>query len=202
MTKRELEQMVKTLVEENQRLQQRITDLERELTKARKTSKTSSKPPSSDMTKPPKASQPPSVFGPRNAGGQPGHPKHERADFAPEELTATREYTLSACPRCGGLLNPAEQAPKVIQQVEIVDVPIQIEEHRGLAFWCPACQTIHYAPFPSAVAEGAYAESNRTPSSARRMAERSVPSPPMTINVSMPFRLSVGSQVARPSPCT
>lgn len=154
MTKRELEQTVKTLVEENQRLQQRITDLERELAKARKTSTTSSKPPSSDLTKPPKAPQSPSIFGSRNAGGQPGHPKHERADFAPEELTATREYTLSACPECGGQLNPAEQAPKVIQQVEIMDVPIHIEEHRGLAFWCPACQAVHYAPFPSSVAEG------------------------------------------------
>ena len=51
-------------------------------------------------------------------------------------------------------MTPAEHAPKVIQQVEIVEVPLRIEEHRGLAFWCPACQTIHYAPFPSTVAEG------------------------------------------------
>jgi transposase len=154
MTKRELEQRVKTLVEDNQRLQQRITDLERELAKARTTSKTSSKPPSSDMVKPPKTPQPPSVFGPRSAGGQPGHPKHERPDFAPEDLTATREYTLSSCPKCGGVLDPAEQTPKVIQQVEIVEMPIHIEEHRGLAFWCPTCQTVHYAPFPSTVSEG------------------------------------------------
>ncbi len=154
MTKPELEQMVKTLVEENQRLQQRISELERELAKARKTSTTSSKPPSNDMTKPPKTPQPPSVFGSRNAGGQPGHPKHERADFPLEELTAPHQYTLSSCPKCCGLLNPAEHAPKVIQQVEIIEVPIQIAEHRGLAFWCPTCQAIHYAPFPSGVAEG------------------------------------------------
>jgi len=154
MTKHELEQMVTTLVEENHRLQQRIAELERELAKTRKTSKTSSKPPSSDVTTPPKAPRPPSVFGPRTAGGQPGHPKHERADFSPEELTATREYTLTSCPTCGGVLNPADQAPKVIQQVDIVEVPIQIEEHRGLAFWCPTCQAIHYAPFPSTVVEG------------------------------------------------
>ena len=52
MTQHELEQMVKTLVEENQRLQQRIAELERELAKARKTSRTSSKPPSSDVAPP------------------------------------------------------------------------------------------------------------------------------------------------------
>ena len=59
-----------------------------------------------------------------------------------------------SCPSCGGELEPAEHAPKVIHQVDIVEVPILIEEHRGLAFWCPSCQTIHYAPFPSTVAEG------------------------------------------------
>ena len=154
MTKRELEQLVNTLVEENQRLQHRIAELERELARGRKTSKTSSKPPSSDMTKPPKALQPPSVFGPRTAGGQLGHPKHERADFSPEDVTATHTYTLSSCPHCGGLLSVASQAPKVIQQVEIVEVPIRIEEHRGLAFWCPSCQRMHYAPLPSAVTKG------------------------------------------------
>lgn len=154
MTTHELEQMVKTLAEENQQLQRRIAELERELAKARKTSKTSSKPPSSDVTKPRKSPQAPAIFAPRDPGGQPGHPKHERTDFSPEELTGTVDYTLSSCPKCGGLVSPAEQVPRVIQQVEIVEVPIQIEEHRGLAFWCSACQTIHYAPFPSTVTKG------------------------------------------------
>jgi transposase len=42
----------------------------------------------------------------------------------------------------------------VIQQVEIMEMPIQIEEHRGLAYWCPSCQRLHYAPFPSTVSLG------------------------------------------------
>lgn len=154
MTKHELEQMVKTLVEENQRLQHRITELERELAKARKSSRTSSKPPSSDIAKPQKTPQVPSMFDPRNPGGQPGHPKHERPEFSPDEITGTVEYTLSSCPTCGGDVTPAEQTPRVIQQVEIVEIPIRIEEHRGLAYWCPTCQRIHYAPFPTTVSEG------------------------------------------------
>ena len=154
MTKHELEQMVNTLVEENRRLQQRIAELERALAKARKTSRTASKPPSSDIAKPHKTSQAPSVFEPRNPGGQPGHPKHERPEFSSEEITGTVEYTLSSCPTCGGGVIPAEQAPRVIQQVEILEIPIQIEEHRGLAYWCPTCQRIHYAPFPSTVSQG------------------------------------------------
>jgi transposase len=47
-----------------------------------------------------------------------------------------------------------QQAPKVIQQVEIDEVPIRIEEHRGLAFWCASCQRLHYAPLPSTVTKG------------------------------------------------
>jgi cell division septum initiation protein DivIVA len=57
MTKHELEQALQHVLEENQRLHQRIAHLERELAKARTTSKTSSKPPSSDIVKPPKSVQ-------------------------------------------------------------------------------------------------------------------------------------------------
>jgi transposase len=35
-----------------------------------------------------------------------------------------------------------------------MEVPIRIEEHRGMAFWCSTCQTIHYAPFPVTVEKG------------------------------------------------
>lgn len=38
--------------------------------------------------------------------------------------------------------------------VEIIDVPIRIEEHRGLAYWCPSCQKFHYAPLPPEVERG------------------------------------------------
>ena len=48
-----------------------------------KNSTTSSKPPSSDITKPPKKPQ----QGKKNKrGGQPGHPKHERTPFSEDEI--------------------------------------------------------------------------------------------------------------------
>jgi transposase len=154
MTKHELEQAMKQVLEENQRLRRRIAHLERELARARTTSKTSSKPPSSDIVKPPKPPKPPSVFEARSIGGQPGHPKHERPAFSADQLHGVHEYTLVSCPHCGGELDAADRAPKTIQQVEIIEVPIRIEEHRGMAFWCPACQKIHYAPFPATVEQG------------------------------------------------
>jgi len=39
----------------------------------------------------------------------------------------------------------------VIQQVEIIDKPVRIEEHRGLAYWCQHCQRVHYGALPQAV---------------------------------------------------
>lgn len=154
MTKHALEHVVKTLTEENQRLRQRIEHLERELAKARKNSSTSSKPPSSDLVKPPKTSKKTTDPGTRRAGGQPGHPKHERAAFAPEQVDKTHEYTLESCPCCGSALEAAEKAPEVIQQVEIQEIPVRIEEHRGFPFWCPSCRRVHYAPLPPHVVKG------------------------------------------------
>ena len=61
---------------------------------------------------------------------------------------------LKSCPLCGGGLEDAGRAPRVVQQVEIIDVPIRIEEHRGLAYWCPSCQKFHYAPLPPEVEQG------------------------------------------------
>lgn len=154
MTKRELKERLNTVMEENQRLQHRIAELEDALAKARKTSKTSSRPPSSDLVKPQTRPKSSSSGEGRSIGGQPGHPKHERPAFSVEQLDAVHEYTLSSCPCCGGELDAADCAPKTIQQVEIIEVPIRVEEHRGMAFWCPTCQTIHYASFPSTVEQG------------------------------------------------
>jgi len=152
MAEHELEHVVKTLIEENQRLRQRIEHLERELAQARKNSTTSSKPPSSDLVKPPKA--PPKKPGTRHAGGQPGHPKHERVAFPSEQLDTTIEHTLERCPCCGTTLEAADKAPRVIQQVDILELPVHIEEHRGLPYWCPSCRTVHYASLPPQVVNG------------------------------------------------
>ncbi|MBR9702580.1 hypothetical protein GOV10_00960, partial [Candidatus Woesearchaeota archaeon] len=89
MAERKLEQLIKTLVEENCRLKERIAHLESELAKACKNSSTSSKPPSSDIVKPPKKPKKTDPERPRKAGGQNGHPKHERMAVPPELLDTT-----------------------------------------------------------------------------------------------------------------
>lgn len=132
-----------------------VARLQEQLAAARKDSSTSSKPPSSDIVKPP---QPPPPQGQdrRRAGGQPGHPKHERAAFPPEALNGgSFDHRLDTCPACGqDLHHTLTLAPRVVQQVDIRAVPLSIQEHRGHSGWCPRCQKLHEAPLPAGVERG------------------------------------------------
>ena len=120
--------------------------------KLSKDSSNSSKPPSSDIVKPPKAK--PKGKGKkrrRKIGGQEGHPKHDRQPFAVEDLSDAFEYQLDRCPDCGGRVKRAKAEPRVLQQVELVASPLRIDEHRGLAYYCGHCEKVHYAPIPPEV---------------------------------------------------
>jgi transposase len=138
-------------------LQATLAEVQAQLAQARKDSSTSSKPPSSDIVKPPKP-EPPAGAGKRQRGGQPGHPKHERLTFPPEALTSPpHNYVPELCPHCGLGLQPAGDDVRVVQQIEIVDLPILIEEHRSHPGWCRHCRKVHYAPLPSVVERGGLA---------------------------------------------
>jgi transposase len=126
-----------------------VARLGQQLAAARKDSSTSSKPPSSDLVKPPKP-PPPEGQDKRRIGGQPGHPKHERVAFPPEAINGgSFDHRLDSCPACGHDLEPALAiAPRVIQQVDIREVPLTIQEHRGHSGWCPCGQRMYEAPLP------------------------------------------------------
>jgi transposase len=131
-----------------------VAQLQDQLAQARKDSSTSSKPPSSDLVKPPKPA-PAEGTAKRQRGGQPGHPHHQRQLFPPALLTGVPQTHLAElCPSCGQGLQEADQPPRIVQQIEIETVPLGITEHRALAGWCPHCQKAHYASLPSAVEQG------------------------------------------------
>lgn len=120
-----------------------------ELAKARKHSATSSKPPSSDLVKPPK---PPAPSGTkRKRGGQSGHPKHQRPPFGPDQIDRVECHRLEACPQCGGPLELLDAPPRVLQQVEVVSRPIEVIEHRSHVCRCGRCRRDFAAPLPRAV---------------------------------------------------
>lgn len=143
-------------------LRKRIEVLEAEVARLRKNSSNSSKPPSSDIVKPPK---PPAPSGrrTRRVGGQPGHPRHERTMFTPEQIDQTREYSLACCPDCGGRLKRQDDDDRVIQQVEIVvPVPVTVTEHRAHAYFCRHCDKARAALMPKPVAKSGLIGPNLT----------------------------------------
>jgi transposase len=152
---RRLQARVDALEAELADLKKVVAELSRQLAAARKDSSTSSKPPSSDIVKPPPPA-PPEGQERRRIGGQPGHPKHERAAFPPELINgASVDYRLDLCPCCGHDLQPMPTiVPRVIQQVDINDVPLEIQEHRGHPGWCSHCQKQFEAPLPIAIERG------------------------------------------------
>jgi transposase len=137
------------LLEKIKQLEERITQLEAELAKAKKNSSNSSKPPSSDITNP--ASQPPKKGkkgGKRKRGGQPGHPRHERPSFAPEQIDVTWTHYYTGCPCCGGTLVDTDEPKKVLQQVELKPISIVVQEHQRSAQRCTDCGKVHCIPWP------------------------------------------------------
>jgi len=145
-----LEQENARLRAEVERLGKENSQLQQQLAAARKNSSTSSKPPSSDIVKPKK---PRGKGGKkRKRGGQPGHQRHERPEFPPEMVGEFFSCTLDSCPDCGGSLLFSRKAdPRVVQQAELIDSPLKITEYKMLAYWCPHCRKVHYAPMPEPV---------------------------------------------------
>src|SRR3954468_492561 len=152
---RQLQARVDALEAELAALKDVVARLGQQLAAARKDSSTSSKPPSSDIVKPPK-SPPTEGQDKRRIGGQPGHPKHERAAFPPEAVNAGAfGHRLDTCPSCGHDLRPALTIPpRVVQQVDVREVPLTIQEHRSHLAWCPRCQVMHEAPLPPGIERG------------------------------------------------
>jgi transposase len=150
-----LQARVDALEAELAALKEVVAQLAQQLAAARKDSSNSSKPPSSDIVKPPKP-PPPEGQNKRRIGGQPGHPKHERAAFPPEAINGgSFDHRIDFCPGCGHDLQPAlTLPPRVVQQVDVREVPLSIEEHRSHPGWCPHCRKMHQAPFPPRIDRG------------------------------------------------
>lgn len=132
--------------------EQRIAELESDLAKARKTSGNSSKPPSSDIVKPPNPA-PKNADGKRTRGGQPGHLPHKRAEFAPDELDQIKHYRAESCPCCGGTVTEWDAPAEVIQQIEIPPRSVIITEHHRHSHWCAQCQTAVKPAWPEGLTE-------------------------------------------------
>jgi len=153
--------VVKTLCDQSNTIEsqhKQIEALKIEIAKLSKDSTNSSKRPSSDdITKP--KSKTGEENGKGKIGGQLGHERHDRPPFTEAEINKTHPYILTGCPVCDGEVIILNAPPRIIQQMELVEVPIIKEEHRSYPVWCEKCQKIHYMPFPvNVVKEGLFKE--------------------------------------------
>ena len=108
------------LESENQRLHDKIAQLE-------KNSSNSSKPPSSDIINPQPDKKSKKK---RKIGGQKGHPKHSRKPFGPDEIDRTIIHTLPANEvRRRGLI-AMEVTKLALQQIDLPEKLFNVIEHR------------------------------------------------------------------------
>lgn len=138
--------------------QDQIKTLETKIAKLSKNSSNSGKRPSSDdITKPKSDKKKKKGIG--KIGGRPGHERHERPLFTPDQIDEVHPYILVSCPDCHGEVKITDGEPRVIQQVELPEVPLIRTEQRSYPVWCSACNKIHYMPFPPEVyKEGLFKE--------------------------------------------
>jgi len=147
-----LRREIRELREHIARLEEENRQLKAQLARANKDSTNSSKPPSSDIAKP--APKGRSGRRGRKIGGQPGHPRHQRTHFPPEQVDHWEHHHPRRCEHCGGrdLQEDTGQEPQVFQQVELVDKPFKVTEHVLHCCRCERCHKITTGRLPSETA--------------------------------------------------
>ena len=147
----ELEKQVAELLKQNAKLAEQVVKLTQQVARLSKNSSNSSKPPSSDIVKPPKPDNP---KGPRRQGGQPGHQGVNRSPFRANQIDRVEELHPTACPHGhNGKLEPTGQS-KIQQVAELRENPLEITEYRIHAYRCSICGEVVWAKLPPGVVEG------------------------------------------------
>ncbi|WP_336492716.1 IS66 family transposase [Methylobacterium nigriterrae] len=119
-----------------------LIELVLRLQRPEKTSRTSSKPPSTDRKERREQAKP--------GGAKPGHEGHGRTlSPDPDEVVAHRP---GQCSCCAGALAPDLPAEivSVFERIELPEVAPIVTQHQRLAVRCPSCGARVVAPVPSA----------------------------------------------------
>lgn len=90
------------------------------------------------------------------AGGQVGHPVHERLMFELDDCAEVIEHYPSQCAVCGTALGGADPAPYRHQVVELLPLLPNVLEHRFHALVCPHCEALTRAASATIVSQGGY----------------------------------------------
>lgn len=146
-----LKQMCSRLEQTVERLQRRIAQLEARLGM---NSSNSDRPPSSDhgSSRPERRKRAQSG---RKPGGQPGHERHTRAAFPPEQVTRRVHREPRRCHACQATLTRAERLePQRHQVVELPQIQLDVTEYVLERRRCAHCGTITRAALQADVPTG------------------------------------------------
>ena len=152
------QQEIQALRQENDELRSQLTALASELAQLRerigRSSRNSSKPPSSDGPgfKPPERRK----GSGRKRGGQLGHPGSGPELLPFERVDEVVEHHPDACRRCGTLLAGEDPDPLRHQVIEIPPITPLVIEHRLHRLVCPCCSTSTCATLPADVEASPY----------------------------------------------
>jgi transposase len=143
------------LVEANQRLEARVAELERRLSRS---SRNSSLPPSQDPpSAPPRPRRPGSG---RMPGGQPGHEGKHRRLLPPERVEEIVEHWPERCHACAHVFAEQELVDAVEpwrhQVAELPAIAVRVSEHRLHGVCCPECATATRAELPRELPRSAF----------------------------------------------
>jgi len=130
-------------------LEAELTSVRGELSAIKKTPRNSSLPPSTEHPHAKPAPQKPKSG--RKPGGQPGHPKHERALIPTNQCQAVIAVRPNACRRCGESLSGNDPQPLRHQVWEIPEIKPLVTEYQRHRLICPCCQQSTCAELPSGV---------------------------------------------------
>jgi len=137
---------------ENERLRERVAELEEQLGR---NSSNSSTPPSTDKpgSRPPRKSKNKQK---RKRGGQPGHRGNHRTLLPPEQVGRIVDYFPEQCENCWNALpRTPDSDPERYQVTELPPVKPETTEHRGHAVTC-GCGHTTRAPIPDEVKASAF----------------------------------------------
>jgi len=144
-----LRERITLLEEQNQLMQKTIIKLEEKIAQLEKNSGNSSKPPSSDIVKPPKITR--KLVRKCKRGGQHGHAKFTRQLFEPDQVDEIIEYALDDTQAKS--LKPLDEW-FVIQQIVLPEKMYKVIEHKARKYLDPVTGNIHIASMPDGIRKG------------------------------------------------
>jgi transposase len=130
-------------------LLRRLADLEAQV---KQTPQNSSRPPSSQHPHAKPASD--KLKSKRPRGGQPGHPRHERALIPTAQCDEVVTLRPAECRRCGGPLAGNDAAPLRHQVYELPEIKPLVTEYQQHRLCCPGCGETTCGRLPAGVPRG------------------------------------------------